>query len=239
MTVRIDLWIWSLDPAPQDLDRLSAHLSAEEAARADRFVAQRHRDHFRAGRGRLREILGGYTGTPPADLQLRSEGNGKPCLERGPHFNLSHSNGWAALAVTPAHPLGIDIEVHRPVEKAVAERFFSRSERAALEHLPEDSWARGFFRIWTRKEALIKALAQGLSMPLDSFDVTADAREARVLRLSPDWNAGRPEGWSLSGFELASDFPGAIAVRTGGARPEIRLREGEVPLRHLPGSASP
>lgn len=231
-TLDIDLWIWPLDPSEAEATRLSAVLSAEEEARAARFVRPEHGRAFRVGRGRLREILGQYACTDPAMLSFAYNDFGKPSLRTGPVFNLSHAAGWAALAVLPAATcaLGIDIERHRRVEEAVAKRFFSEAEQVALAALPPHHWSDGFFRCWTRKEAMVKACGPGLSMPLDSFDVTlAPDEPPRVTRLE-GLPGANPEDWGLIHLDLAPDFVGAIAVEAGAYRPVLRIHQGKLPI---------
>lgn len=219
MALRVDLHLWPLSLP-------GSGLSADEEARAARFVTPRHAAAYRAARGGLRRVLAGYTGQPPADLRFDYGPQGKPSLRGGPAFNLSHAGHWAALAVAEAQvDLGIDIEAHRQVERAVAERFFSASEVAALSGLTGAAWELGFFRIWTRKEAVIKALGSGLSLPLDSFDVTAGAN-AQLLRLA----GGDPSAWHLRDLAPGAGMQGALAVRAGGQPVEIRVCAGRLPL---------
>jgi 4'-phosphopantetheinyl transferase len=222
--VEVDLWIWSLggDPGP-----LAAHLSPEEEARAARFVRPGDGDAYRIGRGRLRAILGGLTGTAPGALVFDTNPQGKPSLAGGPSFNLSHSGGLAVLAVGPAGTaLGIDIEAPRAVEEGVARRFFSPAEQAALAGWPGD-WLDGFFRIWTRKEAVVKGCGPGLSMPLDCFDVTLDDAP-RLTRL--DYPGQRVADWQMRHLGLGTAHLGALAVACGARPLSVRLREGPAGL---------
>ncbi|MFC2966692.1 4'-phosphopantetheinyl transferase family protein [Acidimangrovimonas pyrenivorans] len=220
MEIVIDLWLWPLTGG-------GAHLSPDEAARADRFVYHRHAEAFRAGRSRLREILAGYRGMSPAALRFSYSDHGRPSLAGGPEFNLSHSGGWAALAVSERPlRLGIDIEAHRTVEEGIARRFFSPAEQRALAALPGAEWQAGFFRCWTRKEALVKACGPGLSMALDSFDVTLAPGEARLTRIE----GGTAADWALADLDVGPGMAGAVAAETGGATLRLRLRQGSLPL---------
>jgi 4'-phosphopantetheinyl transferase len=219
MALRVDLFFWPLT-AP------GTGLSADEETRAERFVQPRDAARYRAARGGLRRVLAGYTGQRPGDLRFDYGPQGKPFLTDGPAFNLSHAGGWAALAV--AHDtvdLGLDIEAHRPVEPAVAERFFAPAEIAALAPLSGAAWQVGFFRLWTRKEAVIKALGTGLSHPLDAFDVTLGP-EARLSRIE----GGRVADWLLQDLGPGAGMQGAVAVRAAGRTLETRLCEGQLPL---------
>lgn len=221
----VDAWLWSLDAPPEALPALADLLSADERGRADRFVRAVHRDRHIVGRARLRQILGSVTGTDPRDLVFTFNPQGKPALDGGPHFNLSHTGALAALAVSADGPLGIDIERHAEIEEAVARHSFSPAEYAALSRLAERDWQAGFYRCWTRKEAVIKAVGLGLSMPLDSFDVSlAPGAPARVKRIEGD----RAEDWRLVHFDPAPGVTGALAARTGGREIALTWR-GDAP----------
>lgn len=211
MTIAIDLYVWSLALSDAH-ERYAGYLSPDENDSKVRFVYDHHRDAYVAARGRLREILGGLTGTAAAEVAFTYGPNGKPAIAGGPSFNLSHAGGIACLAVHDDVPLGVDIEAFREVEPGVAERFFSSAETAALAALAEDARVAGFFRCWTRKEALIKALGGGLSIPLDAFDVSLDADAARLERLDPTY--GHAADWTLMPFAIGDRMPGAVAVQT-------------------------
>jgi 4'-phosphopantetheinyl transferase len=228
MALTIDLWLWPLDVDPAQVGALAKHLSADEAARADRFHHARDRDRYIVGRGHLRVVLGDLTGCRPQDIRLTYGAEGKPELKGGPFFNLSHSGGWAALAITPAAPVGIDIEAHRPVDNGLAASCFSKAEMAVFRTLPPSDRRSGFFRCWTRKEAFLKAQGSGLSCPLDSFDVTLEAdTPPRITRISAP--ADDPAAWQLVDLALGPGMAGAVAVRAMGPV-DLVLRGGTLPL---------
>lgn len=207
--VDVQVLVFALDVAAEERARLQSFLAPDERDRAARFVFDRDRERFVVGRGRLREVLAQRLGRAPAALAFSYATNGKPSVG-GVAFNLSHSNGVAALGVS-AVELGVDVECVRPLKEDVAERFFSRTEIDALARLPTDEQLTGFYRCWTRKEAIIKATGEGLSHPLHAFAVSVDMAPA-VLGFETD----DPSAWRLHHFEPASGFMGAVACRTGG-----------------------
>ncbi len=215
----IHLWIESLECSPTDLLGLASILSPDERARADRFHFARHRDRFIAARGRLRQILGAYLSTEPAALAFSYNAYGKPSLDDQLRFNLSHSGTKAVYAIANGRELGIDIEQMQPAfaNERIPEMFFSPGEVAELRSLPPDTQTLAFFRCWTRKEAYVKARAEGLSIALDSFDVSLRPDEpARFLR--------NGEGWSIYSFEVEPDYLGAIVAEGSGWTVQTILR---------------
>lgn len=221
----IDLHLLQLDLSEPEREALSRHLSPDERSRADRFVFAHDRDRFLVGHGRMRELLAGYVGVPPRELRFSYGMHGKPRLLHSgpaPHFNLSHSDDQAALAVSHDVEVGVDIEKVRMVERGLARRFFGAAEIAALEALPDEQWLDGFFRCWTRKEAVLKATGVGLTLSLASFDVSIAADEPpRLLRLDGDPEAtGR---WSL--FEIRPNAETIVAVAAVADRQRTCLRQ--------------
>ncbi len=191
------------DPIRAGLGRL---LSPDEQARGARYMREIDRQRFTTARGQLRRILGAYSGMDPVLLRFTYNPQGKPALDQGePHFNLSHSRGCGLLAVIFGRESGVDIETdERNVDYTnIARRFFSPTEAAALLALPADVQPRAFLNGWTRKEAYIKARGQGLSIPLDSFDVSLDDTPRLTC---PDGN------WSLYTLEPGNGFSAALVV---------------------------
>jgi 4'-phosphopantetheinyl transferase len=210
--------VWQLD-LEVDADRLAqlrATLAADEMERADRFYFERDRVRFAAGRGLLREILGHYLAIPPARLAFAYNQYGKPSLT-GDHtdalsFNLSHSGAMGLVAVRLCGELGVDLEEYRPGkgDGNVAEQYFSPREVVCLRAVPEALRTRAFLNCWTRKEAYIKARGMGLSIPLDSFDVTLTPGEpAALLRTADPADRNR---WRLRDLALGDGLVGAIVA---------------------------
>ena len=151
-------------------------LSADEKERARRFVFERDRGRFVAARAFLRRVLGQFVGERPADLIFDYSPHGRPSLSAygsRPDFNLSHAGEVALLAVSWASPLGIDVEAVTAATDtgAIAGQVLHPNELAVFERLAEDQRMSAFFRLWTRKEAALKALGTGLSRDPRSLDV--------------------------------------------------------------------
>ena len=222
----LDVWAVELDEPPERRAAWTATLSAEEKTRAAAFRFERDQNRFMAGRGALRVLLGCYTGLPPEKLVFRYGAHGKPELagtDAAPplHFNLAHSDHLALLAFARSGAVGVDVEKIRPVgdESALARRFFMPCESAALAALPEARRAESFFRLWTRKEAWLKAAGTGLSGSLSAFEVTfLPGDSARLVSIH-----GQPAeaaNWSLLDLSPAAGFMAAVAVRQ--TQPQIR-----------------
>ncbi|MDY7093067.1 MAG: 4'-phosphopantetheinyl transferase superfamily protein [Acidobacteriota bacterium] len=214
----LHVWAVPLAPPQERVQRLEKLLAQDELDRAYRFRFERHRRRFIVGRGVLRELLGAYLSAPPEQLTFHYGDKGKPSLE--PRwgggrlaFNLSHSEELALYGLTLERELGIDVEHLRPMPDAeqIAERFFSISERDTLRRIPPERKSDAFFNCWTRKEAYIKATGDGLSMPLDRFDVTlAPEDEARMI--SAEGDPAKAAQWTMYHLEPADGYVGALAV---------------------------
>lgn len=214
----LHLWQRYLDASPAEVNACYELLSVEEKERAQRFRIERPRSAFVLTRGMLRMMLAHYLGGKPHEVQFRYEGQGKPFLEGDDQlfFNVSHTDGLALLAFARGRRLGVDVEKVKPdteVEK-LAERFFSERERQDLRQLTGDELRAAFFRVWTRKEAYIKATGEGLSLPLEQFDVSIAAGDRDALRATrPD--AGEAERWTVSDVAIQSGYAAAVAVAVG------------------------
>ena len=203
----IDVWVIRLDVRAGVAALLAAVLDEEERDRMRRLHGELLQTRFAVAHAALRTILGRCSGVAPQALTFASGASGKPALPGQPlAFNLSHSGDVAVCAVAAGGHLGVDVEMVRPVPDAdaLASRFFSRDEAADLARVPASDRLQAFFRIWTRKEAFVKATGEGMARPLDSFSVSAGAIEPRVTH----GGAGR---WSLHAFEPRPGYAGALA----------------------------
>jgi 4'-phosphopantetheinyl transferase len=213
----VHLWAVQLDASDSDLARCFSWLSTEEGDRAGRFKFDQHRRDFVVSHGILRLLLGEYSKTSPADIIFSYGTKGKPALTNtgcSIRFNMSHSARMAVYAFAAGCEVGVDVERIRPVAdmEDIAARFFSAEEAAELKDIEEASRTQGFFNCWTRKEAYIKAVGDGLSLPLDGFRVSLKPSEpAELLSLGGDAQAAKL--WTLHHFVPATEYIGAIAYR--------------------------
>lgn len=211
----VHLWQATLDDhSPADLSSL---LSEDEAERARRFHFEKDRNHYTVARGLLRRVLAAYLDSDPVDLQFAYADKGKPFLagnHRGAlNFNLAHSQGMAIYAFSQGRELGVDLERLREDfgGEKIAARFFSANEINELRKVPENLKTRAFFNCWTRKEAYIKARGEGLSMPLDEFDVSLAPGEPAAF-LGNHKDAGEILRWSMQSLSVAEGYVAALVV---------------------------
>jgi 4'-phosphopantetheinyl transferase len=179
--------------AAAEHERLSALLSDEERARHARFHFEHDRHSYLMAHALTRSVLGRLTGVAPPALRFELGPHGRPelCLPDGSppvRFNLSHTRGLVACAVALAHDIGVDVEqVERRLDvQALARSVFSSEERAELDTLPSEAHRGRFFELWTLKEAYIKAVGQGLALPLRSISLQlAPGRDPRIGFVPP------------------------------------------------------
>jgi len=202
-----------------------ALLSPGERARADAFHFARDRALYTAAHAGLRRVLAAELGALPAELSFTLEAGGRPRLAGAGelHFSLSHAGDRALVAVARTPRVGVDVEVERADVDVgrLSARHFTASERAELAALEDALRLKAFYRVWTRKEAYVKALGKGLFHPLDAFDVSAGA----PARFAGFRDGSRLADWSLVDLDLGAGRAGALAVELPAAR--VRLEAAE------------
>jgi 4'-phosphopantetheinyl transferase len=199
----VHIWRSILDLPREKVEILAQTLSTDERKRADRFHFEQDRQRFIAARGLLRTILANYLNIPAALLQFDYGHHGKPEIKNTQlRFNLSHSKSFALYAVTCDRNLGIDLEFIRPMQEAeqIAKRYFSVQENAIFQALTPEQKPAGFFHHWTRKEAYLKAVGDGLAVGNDDFDKTVATESDRANR------------WFLRSFSPAPNYLATVAV---------------------------
>ena len=213
----VHIWQVNLHISLDSAARFTATLAPDERARAARFRFPEHRERFIAAHGALRDILSRYLNLPADQLAFSITQHGKPTLADPDHawlqFNLSHSGDLALIALTRDRPIGIDVEQMIPPDNypRLVEQFFSANENAAFRALPESKRAAAFFAGWTRKEAYVKALGTGVSLPLDHFDVTMDP-DAPARLLADRRHPHHVITWSLHTFTPAPAYIASLAI---------------------------
>ena len=211
----IHVWPVRLRGTNEQLTRCSQALSPAELSRGARFRFDHLRRAFLLAHGCRRKLLAEYLGIAWGEIQFGYGSHGKPYI-REPRttlcFNQSDSKEIAVFAFAAGCEIGVDVEAIRRVndQDEIAGRFFSRDENAELLSMPLSNRSSGFFAVWTRKEAFIKATGQGLRTPLDSFSVTVEPdANPQLLKIGGDPDAARD--WHLSSFRPETGYVGAIA----------------------------
>jgi len=211
----VHVWFVELAAGAASVEACFHCLSADERERASRFCFEHLRTYFTLSKGILRVLLGRYLSMAPARIGFAAGPRGKPRLtdpETQLEFNLAHSGNFAAYAFAVGCQVGVDIEEVRPVpdQEGIVRRFFSPEECAEWLGLDPSRREDAFFRCWTGKEAYIKAVGDGLSMPLDSFRVSLRPGVPPSLIYA----AGDPAAasrWSLRSLAPAEGYMGSLA----------------------------
>lgn len=218
----VHIWASCLNRPVEQISSFKKTLSPDESARAERFHFDRDRSRFIAGRGILREILSSYLEMSPSQLRFVYSLRGKPGLANCPafpelYFNVTHSNDLILIGVTQACTMGLDVEERRSLNDAddIAAHFFSAREAAAFKALPKEGRELAFFKLWTRKEACLKAAGLGLQEVMDGFEVSfLEGEPAKVLAASD--NLPKAASWTLEELYPAQGFVAAVAMPTKG-----------------------
>jgi len=190
-------------------------LDRHEQERADRFVLEHDRWRFIAAHACMRVVLGAYMDRAPEALRFAHGERGKPHVLDSPidvRFSLSHSGERAVLALALGQEVGVDIEQERDTAVIeLAQRFFSVGEVEALRKVSRAERVPAFFRCWTKKEAVVKAMGDGLSCPLEAFEVGIDSSpsERIVEARSPLTNV--VSSWRVVSIQTEAPYTAAVA----------------------------
>ena len=211
----VDAWVVDLDR--QYSGRPQRVITEQEQQRAARFRSKSLALRWTNAREALRNILASYLTVPAQSLCFDEAEKGKPFIKNLPansslFFNLSHSNRRALVAVTNQQEIGADIELVKSFVDMdqVVSRFFCTAEKMALDKLSPSERATGFYYLWTRKEAILKATGKGLSLPLNRYHVSCDDN-AQLIDVNGDLDEAKR--WQLSSRRLTDDYVCAIAMR--------------------------
>jgi 4'-phosphopantetheinyl transferase len=209
-----EVHVWLVDPDTIDdptlLARYAELLNAEESARRERFRFEKLRHDFLVARALVRATLSRYAAVQPANWQFAANSYGRPDIAEPSaytrlRFNLSHTRGLAACAVTWDRDLGVDVESidRRNATEQIAHRYFAPAEVAELSSFPHAEQGHKFFDYWTLKESYIKARGMGLAIPLDQFAFCTLAKPHVTITFTPPLEDD-PASWQ---FFQASPSP--------------------------------
>lgn len=193
-----------------DLAAAAGILSPEETSRAASIVRVPQRHRYMIARSSLRILLARALGLNARAVPLAADAHGKPTLTGPAHgrlgFNLSHSGDLALIAIGAPLAIGIDLESIALSRLGIAENYFTKAEIEALSALPDSARAAAFTRLWTRKEAVAKAVGLGLHLLLDTIDCPVEhAASTRLMgcRFDPSLvdrvlllDCPVPDGWT-------------------------------------------
>ena len=214
---QVHIWRANLNLPADEVTRLSAFLSPDETARANKYRFPIHRRRFIVARGILRDLLGNYLEISPNTVKFEYGDRGKPYISLNAcqdlQFNISHSEEYALLGFTGDRSIGVDIEYLREMPDAVkiAQRFFSPKEYDLIRNLDAKQQCQAFFKLWTAKEAYLKAIGTGLAGCLTSIDIDFDSYGDRIS-LSCNNNLTSVDNWSIYPCIPASSYVGTIAI---------------------------
>jgi 4'-phosphopantetheinyl transferase len=210
----INLWYSSVLKSETIQKALYGHLSPDERERAARFRFDEHRNAYIVARGLLRSILSHYVGIGPEKLQFTYGSRGKPALHDAPvHFNVSHSKDITVYAIAREPRVGVDVEHLRPMPDldTIARQFFSPAEYHNLLALNINQRCEGFFNCWTRKEAYVKAIGDGLYALLDQFQVTLGPKQAPTL-VAIQGDEILASEWSMFDWKPSEQYAAAVVI---------------------------
>jgi 4'-phosphopantetheinyl transferase len=215
------VWKFRIHANAQVFSQAKSLLSPDEMNRALRYKFDLHRWRFAYCRAVVRVLLANYLNTRPQVINFVYGKSGKPVLEDNLiFFNLSHTHDQAVLAISRDTQMGVDLEqvVSLPDQRSIANQFFAKPEIEQLFQLPEKAQQFAFFRCWTRKEAYIKAVGEGLGLGLDQFTVPVGEDVLQSPFHISNHHAEK-QPWWLEDIPAPAGYVGAIVTD----RPDTEL----------------
>ena len=215
----VHVWRASMDVSNSKVEELRKLLTNEEVIKGNRLQFEADRRKFIVARSYLRKLLGQYLCVHPASITFSYNKYGKPSLAKSIDvqnlsFSVAHSGELALYAVTLNRKIGVDLEKIQPEFNSyeIASSYFSASEVKRLDDVPGSLRQQAFFNCWTLKEAFVKAIGLGLSLPLDRFEVAFSPDEPARL-LQTHWDEKEASRWSLMTLEVEPGYVAALAVK--------------------------
>lgn len=229
--VHVDLLNTGNQDALARVDKYKALMTPDEHDRMARFVFEKDRRSFLLTRALVRTTLSRYAPVDPSAWRFTTNAHGRPEIVDRPdgvpdlRFNISHTNGLIACAVTIGREVGVDVEhVGRNLMHDIAGRHFAPSEVADLRKLPEEEQRLVFYDYWTLKEAYIKARGFGLALPLGDFAFKLNPPALPTISFEPAMKDD-PSTWQFLQEWPTPSHRLALAVRRDGSDLPVRIRE--------------
>ena len=225
LEAQVQVWLLPLPQGDRLEEGLTAFLSADEQAHLRKLSRPEVQIRFAATRHVLRVLLGDQLGESPERLRLQTNSFGKPSLaDDHPGlslwFNVTHSHTVALLAISRQGEVGVDVEPLRPMPDALklAERFFCPAEHQMLKGLEEAFQSEAFLRMWTAKEAFVKAIGEGLAHPIHEVEIALGGPDGLVVQgIHP--RAGKPGGMAFAALESLSGHASMLVLLQGQNEP--------------------
>ena len=218
----MDVWQGGLSLSADTLARLASRLSEEETLKAQAFKLPALRDRYIAARGVLREALASYSAVDPATLKFGAGPYGKPALIDGAlHFNISHTADSLLMAIANFPDIGIDIEAVKLRRNfaSLAQRCFSEREYQGWYELPTESQAEAFYRLWTKKEAFVKAVGRGIALGIEQCEFELDTG-GQLLAIPDEY--GPASAWLVHELDVGDAVNPALDLcRSGVGRSSV------------------
>jgi len=209
-----------LNASATAVDSAAKHIPPDELLHIDSFKRPEIRTRQLLAHAALRALIAKRLDTEPRKVLFRIGEHGKPMLAGGGalHFNLSHSSDLALVAMSQSVEVGVDVEHLRAIRdlSRLAGRFFAPAEAAALASLPEAGRNAAFFRVWTRKEALLKATGQGIANGLKRFEVSGEPDGGLI---ACDGSRDKAREWTLHTWSPAEGYIATVAA----PRPNVSI----------------
>lgn len=237
MTERARVELWTAVPDPEHLAAAPQVLGRDELERLGRMRSERAALEFASAHVLLRRVLAQLAPIEPRGWRFVVGEHGRPDLDpnqpglpeslRGLSFNLSHTRGLTALAISRDGAVGVDVERRDRTNdlERLARVKFAEAERAWLAHASDEAaWRDRFFRVWTLKEAYLKARGVGITVPLADFAVRADDGVAPQVEFASGFEPD-PQAWAFGRRAVGGDHELAVALRRREPRAELELLE--------------
>jgi 4'-phosphopantetheinyl transferase len=232
----ICVWRIAVDQPSHVRRELRATLTVDDRRRISRLRLARDRRRTAVRRATVRTILGFHAGVPPSSIRFCYSALGKPSLAAPSlpelRFSVAYSAGLAVVAVANGLDVGIDVEQFAPLRiETMATSVLTPGEENFVASLSVGERNRALFRLWTLKEAVLKATGEGLTCAPAEVDV------ARALAARSPIVVARRGLWQLRELDVCANFAGALATKDMGRPVEVTIRDWNYPEIENPSQA--